>query len=432
MSSINDIASTIESHSIALDIHKYYDKLNERKDFQKLVREVAEEYILGKTIEEELPIELEEHRQAVDNGEFNEEEQNENYSRLLAKAKKLIEKTYISDGIVLKYKKRTNWHWKDEFDDELEAIGCLHLAKKITSFEENRYDIAEFALPAKPSLRVTNKSKLSKTQKEQKKIKDAELRKQEKDILQKKSLEELVLLFKRNKTEIDKLEKTYKADREILLATMEKEKVEVAMADEEGLFTVKMTELSGGYNTEELFFSTIDKRFFFLFALTENGEVYCEDLYAATSFTFSKQIDHEGHAITFSNGILSVDGVPLHTPPLDELKGLKKKDITYIEENLLTPAIGTVEVDGPDFFKSCKTASTQVEKLIDDGKLHPNVLKDFREIQSLDDITVHFEMIEDDTRALRSSIFRQKNNRRSQQLRRTKERAEAVLETLNN
>lgn len=405
--------------SIAKKIADYYGELKERETLHGLIREVAEENLLDFFIENEMESELIDLKDQWEDGTITEEEYEEEKIKLRDTAKIRIDNTYVFEGLMLKYKKRTSWSWKKELDEELEDIGCLHLCKDVLKSSEARHNIAMFKLPNDKYIRIHNHLKESKEEKKDRKVAEEEALAENRKLLQLKSMEELMLLFKENKEELSKLEEMYQNDREELFEEMEKKNLSEVFGNEEETLSFKMLERTGGYDTKEIVQNNILKKFLFSFHFLDDGKVECKDWYTGETFSFLKETEHDGHTISIQDTTLFVDGQMLETPELENL--FKKKDIKEIVAKKLFVSYGELEISGTDFLKTCKTSSTKVEKLVEEGKLKLSVYDQYRYVKDEKDMSLVFEVVEEESDVKRRTYFHKRLAIRNDRIRRNEE-----------
>lgn len=407
-------------------IESYYNELKQRKNLHKIIREVSEEKILDKKIAEDFEEELEALNDKLDNDLISEESFNEELEELREKAKNQIDTTYLYDDVILKYKKRTSWSWKEEFNEVLLDLGRLHECKTILKSDEKHFDIADFRLPDEKYIKIYEQLQATKEQKkiqkELEKEKDFENKKQ----LQLKDMDELISIFKENKIELNKLNKMYDKDRDKLLKAMIKQDIEEISSDKGISF--KTHDRATGYDNISIMNSTINKKILFTVKVLNEKEIECKDWFTKETFILKNSIEHDGHKVHLKDGKLFVDETPLYTPKKEEVDFLKKKDIKEIEKDQYALFYGTVPIDGLDFLMSRKTSSSKVEELIDKNALEPNVMKEYRYINSENDMNVFFEMIDEESDNQRKTVFFDKLSQRGQRKREQNEMLKNLYE----
>lgn len=398
---------------IAEKIGSYYHILQERKELHKIIREVAEEKLLDHYIAETFEEDVEELEELLNEGQISEKEALVAYGKLREKALFSIESFYKFDDVLLGYKSRATKVWDESFNAVLLEKELVPFAKTVLKKEEARFNIASFALPNDKYLKIHETLNLSKDEKASASEAAKELRLEQKKQLQLKSMDELILLFKSNKETLKTLEAIYEKDRETLFTLMLKEDLTEVAANEEETLHFKLFERAAGYDTHKIAKSRVKKKFLFFYAIRGDGTVECKDWFTGETFTFTVDITHDGHRISFKEDTLYVDGHTLTTPDMEDVSLLKKKDYKEIEKLQWKVAHGDVEMSGIDFLLQCKTSSTLIEKLIDDGQLPPNVLDKYRYIGNVDDIKLIFEMIEEDADNNRKFFFVKKRQKRT-------------------
>lgn len=410
------------SEEIAEKIGAYYAEMKAREEQHKLMREISEEHILNLTIEKELPVELETLEFRLLDGELTQEEFDREKAELREQAKILINDTYLFNEVLMKYKKRTTWHWKKEFDEELEDMGYLHVCKKIMKAQELRYDIAPYQNDSTEFLKVFSSTSESKEEKEKRKRQEAAERLHKKRELQKLDMDDMVSLFKKNQRELNRMKKVFTEDKEELLKVMNNETVTKVFLVEDQSIGLKIQEQTGDFNKEQIFTNTIDKRFFFYFRVLEDGTTECVDKISGEEFSFKDTYTHHTHTISRNGKHLIIDDFMLETYSPDEMDALSKSQKKKALENGYLVSLGVLEVSGSDFFKDCPVSSKEVDDLIEKNALHPSVRDQYRYMKSQDDMTIFFEMIESEKNAQRGSFFQQKKSWHTATVLRDKER----------
>lgn len=398
---------------IAEKIGSYYHILQEKKEMHKIIREVAEEKLLDYYIEENMEEAVEELKELLETGQISEEEAIEAYGKLREKALFNMDRFYKFDDILLGYKSRSTKIWDESFDEVLRENKVLHRVKKVLKKEEQRYNIASFALPNEKYMKIHESLNLSKEEKAAASDALKEEQKALKKELQLQSFDEVISAFKSNKEVLSSLQEIYEKDRANLFELMIKENLSEVAANEEGTMSFKMFERFAGYDTEKIAKQKIEKKFVFFYAQREDGTVECKDWFTGETFSFTKSATHDGHVLSFRKNTLSIDGVELETPDIKDVSLFKKSDYKEIEKLKWQVAYGTVEMNGLDFLAQCKTSTTLVEKMIDEGKLPPNVLDRFRYMGKEEDIQLIFEMIEEEADNNRKFFFVKKRQKRA-------------------
>lgn len=419
----NQAVKKSPSKEIAEKIGTYYAEMKAREEQHKLMREVSEEHILNLTIDKELPVELETLEFRLLDGELTQEEFDQEKGKLREQAKVLINDTYLFNEVLMKYKKRTTWHWKKEFDEELEDMGYLHVCKKIMKAQELRYDIASYQNDSTEFLKVFSSASETKEEKEKRKRQEAAERLHKKRELQELDMDDVVSLFKNNQRELNRLKKVFSEDKEELLKAMNNESATKVFLVEDLSVGLKIQEQSGDFNKEQIFMNTIDKRFFFYFRVLEDGTTECIDKISGDEFSFKDTHPYHCHNISRNGKHLIIDDFMLETYSPEEIDALNKSQKKKAMENGYFISLGALEVSGSDFFKDCPVSSKEVDDLIDKNALHPSVRDQYRYMKSHDDMSIFFEMIESEKNAQRGSFFQQKKSWHTATVLRDKERA---------
>ena len=397
---------------IAEKIGSYYHILQEKKELHKIIREVAEAKLLDYYIEENMEEDLEELQELLETGQISEEEAAETYEKMRKRALFLIDRHYKFDDILLGYKSRSTKIWDDAFNEILLEKKILHKAKSVLKKDEARFNIAKFASPNDKYLKIHESLGLSKEEKADIDAQLDEERKALKKELQLQSFDELIATFKENKKTLQSLETLYEQDRDSLFKLMTTENLTEVAADDEGTLSFKLFERASGYDTAKIAEATIEKKFLYFYAIDSSGTVSCKDWFTKETFSFSKETMHDGHRILEKHGTIYVDDTALMAPDIQDVSLLKKNDYKEIEKLKWSVAYGEIPLNGLDYLKQCKTSTSLVEKLIDEGTLPPNVLDRYRYMGKEEDIKLIFEMIEQEADNNRKFFFVKKRQKR--------------------
>lgn len=419
------------AQKIATKIFSYYNEMKEREALHKLIREVTEEKVLDHYIETKMQEKYEPLEDQLMAGLISEEEFNQAKIDLRPLAKRWMDESFIFEGHILKYKVRKAWSWSAELDEELEDIGCLHVVKEVLVSQENRHDLLAYKLPESKYVRIYNHLNDSTEEKKTRKANDAEKLNENKKQLQLKNMEEILMLFKENKEALKKLEEQYEKDRAKLMAEMEEKDLELVLADEEGTVGFKLLGRTGGYSTADIAMGTVDKKFLFTYKEGEDGKIEAKDWYTGKSFELLGDTLHDGHTLLLDKDVLHVDGIPLYSPDLADFKELSKKHIKSIVAANLHVAYGTLEIDGSTFLKTCKTSTSKIEQLVEEGKLPLSTLEKHRHIASEDDISVFFEMVESEADVQRRTFFHKRISFRNERIRKDGEERKKLKDLYN-
>lgn len=312
------------------------------------------------------------------------------------------------ESVVLKFKKHTNWKWKDEFIDSLYEEAKLPLAVTVNKSMEKRFELEEFRVDNGHHIRLYPTRSKAKT--EQKNLKIEALTEEFSAL----SLEDLVVEYKINKMDYQLAEEQYETLKKKLFNSLRD-----TNSDSFGcsLGNYKIVKNDPKYDISNIHASTITKNVTFVYkAQGSDATVY--DLYNGYQFSFSRTTTYEEHTLTCQHGQLYIDGEVL--VPFDGLSAMNKK-MKKVYEPLVSEGYqfvtGSIEIEGEDFFRHCPLSSTKVTELMNQGIVDPKSLEKYRYIDSLDDIDVRFEVIDEETEAERKVFFLEQLVQRSETIR---------------
>ena len=365
---------------IARDIHGFYEEKQERAKIEKEIRSVIEEKVN----------ETDELRMTI-------------------------------HGMNLQFKRRPRWKWNQRvIMEEAEDLGILHEIVSPSTKHEKEYDIAPYRLPVNqyakpypPTLPKDEKERLTQEQEEKTMLFLEEL--------QKKNLNELVLMYRENNLTKKQLERDYKAKVTHLTSLMKKEELTAIYPDDDSEFCFKLTNEQAQYDALKILQSGIQKTMLFAFKRKANGEAEVIDCFRKNAFTLKTSLAYFSHTLTLRGEEISVDGVPLETLLPNKTTGLKKEEKQrFVKEGFLM-AKGNVPYSGLAFLKTLDPVTKLIEEQIDKERFDHNTLEKWRYLESEEDITVVFEVIDEELDAQRRSVYYDRMMKRAQRHRKTQE-----------
>lgn len=336
-------------------------------------------------------------------------------------------------GMRLHYKRKSDYTWKkEEFNEELEDNGGQYLlakAKKVdkhvTSFlhvivqnedgTEEKHDMSYFALAPEAYVRPYPKGVRKKKKNENQDTNDQPLSEEELyyDQLMKQSIEEVVTAYKLDKMDFEEAKNRYEQLKKALLQAMMSEDLEDVQS-EMGKFTIlykapsyDLTAIIGHRFTKTLAYQVVNNE----------GTLEVTDLFSKETrpLPLDTPFVLDEHTLLFTEKGLEVDGQRL---------------FMHTENDGSMFASGETEIDSATLLRQLPFSTQDIERLIDDGLLHPKTLDRFRYVASIDDLNVHFEIIEEDTHNARIEMFMRRQSRRAEKLRYMQEQARNILRAL--
>lgn len=337
-------------------------------------------------------------------------------------------------NMVLHYRKNPTYQWrKAEFNEELEDMGMLHMAKKIEKThakflepiiendkgKEEFKTMSHFALAAEVYVRPFPGGKSNDAKaREKKKLSDLQ------DALQGKSIEDALTAFKLKKMDHTSLDNRYQSLREELLSAMQEEGISDYRSE---VGTFKVVKKDPEYDLLAIQGADrILKTFDYEVRLVDDSLEFID------SFSKDKIVTNEDaftlnyHHVSFTEEGLHIDNVLVSSIKKDELYSICKR----LKEKDTFPIRCKVIINGETLLRQLPFATGKIETMIDKGYLHPKTLEKYRFIEKLEDYGSSFEVVDEATHTQRIEMFLDKNMRRGQTLRYMQESAREVFKSM--
>lgn len=354
-------------------------------------------------------------------------------------------------NMVLHYKKNPKYQWKkEEFNEELEDMGMIHMAKKIESThakclqaiikneegEEELKTMSHFAPTPECFVRPFGGRKSDEEKaREHGKLSDLE------DDLKGASIEDAVTSFKLKKLNFTTLDNRYQSLRNELLAAMQEKGIANYKSD---VGTFKVVKKDPEYDLLSVRGAEkIVKEFVYEIRLVDKDS---ETFEIVDSFSKDKIVTYEDaftlnyHHVSFTEEGLHIDNVLVSSITKDEVlkicSRLKEKEEETKTKETKTKTKATfpihckVIINGETLLRQLPFATGKIENMIDKGYLHPKTLDKYRFIEKLEDVSFNFEIVDEATHNQRIEMFLDKNMRRGQTLRYMQENARDVFKSM--
>ena len=337
-------------------------------------------------------------------------------------------------NMVLHYRSNPKYQWKkEEFNEELEDMGMMHLAKKIEKAQakclqvivinedgqEEFKDFSHFALAPEHYVRPYGGRK-SNIEKAKERDALAELE----DDLKGLDIEEAVTAFKLKKLNYTTKDNHYQSLRSELLAAMQNEGIYSYGSD---VGTFKVVDKDPEYNFIAMQGAEkIVKEFAYEIRLVDDSLEFVDTFSKDKIITDADEFTLNYHQVSLTEEGLHIDNVLVSSVTKKELYEICSR----LQPKSVLPIVCTVIVDGETLLRQLPFATGKIESMIDSGYLHPKTLEKYRFVEKLEDIGFNFEIVDEATHNQRIEMFLDRNMRRGQTLRYMQENARDVFKSM--
>ena len=341
----------------------------------------------------------------------------------------------IHQGFLLHYKKKTTQKWYLEtLNEELQQINLVHMAKKIekhhltllecpdlNQLSNTPNPLSTFSLPTEQYVRPYVKRRPPQIV-EQEKIFLSELEEEIANL----PLDEILSLYHGYSSSFLQHQFLYESLKtELQNCMLETNTIEVSSS----IGTWKLVSKPADYDLHAMEQHSYIKKACYSFSFNKNQLLVFDHFSKESKPFLSDTLLLSEHLLYFTSAGLFIDDY--HFSPLT------KSAIIYQLENqssLNEPLKikGTLPLPGNKLVLQLPASTSKIEKMISKGFLHPSILSKMRYVESIEDITTYFEVIDVASHNKRMEQFMRTNMQRAQSLRYMNENAKEVLTHLTN
>ncbi|PGK51486.1 hypothetical protein CN918_27220 [Priestia megaterium] len=340
----------------------------------------------------------------------------------------------IQQGIRLHYKKKTKKTWHlNQLHEELSQLNMMHMAKKITKHHlsfitpspshlppsPNENTFSSFLYPTEQYVRPYVKRKAPHIVEEEKKYL-SELE----DQIAELPLHEILSLYHGYNTSYTQLDTLYDSLRHELQEHM------IASNTFELKNTVgtwKIVSRTENYDLCAMEQESYIKKIYYSFFLQDNQLMVHDNFSKESKPLLTDTLTLNEHILNWNNDGLYIDGFFISSFTKTTIMRRLQANLSPNEPFAIH---GCIPLSGKKLMRQLPVSNTKIDNMISRGFLHPSILNDMRYIETSDDISTYFEVIEETAHNKRMEVFMKANMNRAQTLRYMNENAKEVLKTL--